>query len=96
MEFVSVKVAKNKSRFVKLLKAEKIRAGEYNATDAEVIGEALEFSYEHSSEFVGQKRKGNVDEVLKFAGSWKMSDEEAEKFKGEIRKWRKEKREFAW
>lgn len=36
--------------------------------------------------------KGNVDEMLKLAGSWKMSDEEAEKLTSEIREWRKLRR----
>lgn len=96
MEFVSVKLPKDKSKFVRLLKAEKIREGDYGATDAQVIGEALEFSYENSEEFAQRHHKGNVDEVLKFAGCWKMSGNEAKKFKAGLRKWRAEKRESAW
>ena len=60
MEFVSVKVPKDKWKFVKLLKAEKIRAGEYDITDSKVIGEALQFAYEHASEFIASKSKKNV------------------------------------
>lgn len=42
--------------------------------------------------FIDMTRKGNVNEILKLAGSWNISDEEAEKRIREIREWRKMKR----
>lgn len=95
MENVSVKIPREKSKFVRLLKAEAIRAGNYGATDAEVIGEALEFAFERKGEFAAPPRKGSVDAVLAFAGSWKMSDAEAELLKKNVREWRWSRRTFA-
>ena len=95
MEYVSVKIPKEKTKFVRLLKAEEISSGRYDATDAEVIGEAVEFAFKRKKEFIDSRRKGNVEEILKLAGSWKISDAEADRRIREIREWRAMKRHTA-
>jgi len=95
MDFVSVKIPKEKGKFVRLLKAEEIKSGVYDATDAMVIGEAVEFAFNRKREFIDRNRKGNVGEVLKLAGSWNLSDAEAKKRIREIREWRTMKRTTA-
>lgn len=96
MDLVSVKIPREKSKYVRLLKAELMRNGELAATDAEVLGEALEFSYEREKEFVDRNRKNGAETLVKYAGSWKMTDKEESRLLGEMREWRKMDRKLAW
>lgn len=95
MEYVSVKMPKDKSRLVKLLKAEAVREGGYDATEAEIIGRSVEYSYQHRDAFIRGRSKGDAKEILRHAGKWRMSDDEAERRIEEMRKWRKSTRPFA-
>lgn len=96
VEMVSVKIARDKGRLVRLLKAEFIRAGEYDVTDADVLGAAVGFAFERKVEFASGSERGSISAVMPFAGSWNLSGSDASLLKAELRKWRDSKRRFAW
>lgn len=64
------------------------------ATDAEVFDRALNVVQRHENEFL-QSAKSNWEELKKFAGSWKLSDKEAQDLIKEIMEMRKSWRRFA-
>ncbi|HIH19981.1 TPA: hypothetical protein HA244_01815 [Candidatus Micrarchaeota archaeon] len=93
MEYASVKVFKTTLKKAKRLKGKLMQEEGERTSDAEVFDRALNVAQKYENDFL-HSTKGNWQELKKFAGSWKMSDREAQELIDEIYERRKSWRRF--